>query len=223
MPFVSVSLSHGVSLVPHELVDDPLIDACRRHVAGETVAVRVEAYFEPTLRFVQAPRRATHRLPERSVGPIEVDRLGPLGIANHELALRPLLTPDVEFFLQFRMEIDPAHRLFLATRLLAAASVDEVLIKIDIHPAEPKHLAAPHSGVRRNCVEQVSVVERRVLAHGGQKPGDLFGTQVQALPKVERLIVSKAPASDDAYDLVDRAERRAILIGVSPDAGEEVK
>jgi hypothetical protein len=67
----AVSLPHRLTLVAHEGVDHPLIDARCGEVAGEAMPVHVEAQLEPVLLAVEAPPRPAEGLYEPA------DRLAP--------------------------------------------------------------------------------------------------------------------------------------------------
>lgn len=64
---VVVTAPHGFGGMSHELIDDALVHALRREVAGEAVAVGVEADLEPVFFGIQAPCRPPEGAPEEPV------------------------------------------------------------------------------------------------------------------------------------------------------------
>ena len=100
---MAVAPAHRLGLMPHELVDDPLINAGRCQVAGEAVTIRMEANLEPVTLCVQAPIGAPHRLPEAAIGPIVFDRFERIGVTDNVLPVWSVLSPDEQFFFQLGM------------------------------------------------------------------------------------------------------------------------
>lgn len=85
-----VPFPHRLGRVPHELVDNSLVNTAGSQVAGEAVSVGVEADLEEVSPALQAPRRTAKGLPEPAVGLIRRELLHPAAFVDDELTARIL-------------------------------------------------------------------------------------------------------------------------------------
>ena len=83
-----IPLSHGLRRVPHELVDNSLIDPGRREVGCETVPIGVKPNFVPMAIRIQAPLRVPQGLPQSTIRMIRGEGLRPLVVADNVLPVR---------------------------------------------------------------------------------------------------------------------------------------